>query len=841
MLLVTALAAALFLLDLGRFKGPALAFASDLVGRRVSMTGDLSVRIGRSVTLRADGLQIASVDWTTTENLLAVDRLVLEVDTLSLLGDEIVVHNVNIAGLNAELEVTEDGSDNFSLPYFEETSDTPPAKVRLVQFTARDIDVSYVTPALPEPLVIALRELDVEQQASDLVLALTGTLNDEALNAGGSVGALDDLLAATNVSFDLDGNLGEVTFDAIGTIDDLTVPRRPRIRANLSGPEARYLTDLIGLDAVTSGPIQIEVEVAPRTEDAVASIAGDFGEFRLRAEAQSADLQHLAEASLSADASGPSLASVGALFGLPDIPVEPFTLAITAALSGERLHVEELRFAAGDTVADLEADLPAFPSPAGGTARLEMGGPEIGHFGRLLGLPGRLIGPFSIEGTLTQRAVEGDLRLTLEAEGLSARLEATISDQTDLTGTVFSAGVEGADLSVLAAALDLEEIPGLPFAVSLEAELEADALAVRRSSIGFGRDEISLTGLLGRDPKSEQTRLRVTGTIPELDATLRDFGLEVPEDLASNSLTLEFEVSRAPTSTRLNGRPGAEPGLALALDGEIGDSFEPGDTGLTFQLAMADVAALLPVEAAFGLRGALDVNGELLVEKALLRVTDLDVGLGSARFTGAVSTPLDAPFTNASVDLDLFVPAPSELLPELGEQLGLHAAVPPLAAKGSVDWLGDGFAMEDLEVGLGRAQVKIAGALRLPVAEGEQTLTVNAMLPSLGELQFASPRPLPDESLTMMGTVTGTAHELQVNISQLDLGASSLTAEAVAVLPEVEGGKPYLQLALRSPVLDLRPYEGLFSAAPEPEQVEPAVSADDGRVIPDLELPLDVL
>ena len=50
-------------------------------------------------------------------------------------------------------------------------------------------------------------------------------------------------------------------------IDDLTEPRRPTLEWKLDGPAAEYLTDILGLDPVTTGPMHFEIRVEPGVAD----------------------------------------------------------------------------------------------------------------------------------------------------------------------------------------------------------------------------------------------------------------------------------------------------------------------------------------------------------------------------------------------------------------------------------------------------------------------------------------------------------------------------------------------------------------------------------------------
>ena len=88
------------------------------------------------------------------------------------------------------------------------------------------------------------------------------------------------------MTVELSGNIGEITVRGSARIDDLLAPRRPQMEMHIEGPSATYLTDILSMRPITSGPLEFSVSVAESGEQMIASLTGVFGEFDINVDGQ---------------------------------------------------------------------------------------------------------------------------------------------------------------------------------------------------------------------------------------------------------------------------------------------------------------------------------------------------------------------------------------------------------------------------------------------------------------------------------------------------------------------------------------------------------------------------
>ncbi len=94
----------LLTIDLGRFKGNLENYVSDATGRQFAIAGRFEPSIGGTVDLVAEGVRLENAEWGTAENILELERLVVSVDTWSLLSGPIEVLNLEVEGLTLHVE-----------------------------------------------------------------------------------------------------------------------------------------------------------------------------------------------------------------------------------------------------------------------------------------------------------------------------------------------------------------------------------------------------------------------------------------------------------------------------------------------------------------------------------------------------------------------------------------------------------------------------------------------------------------------------------------------------------------------------------------------------------------
>jgi len=265
-LIVLGLLILLFTIDLGRFKPLILDFASDYLERRIDIDGPLTIEIGRKVRVAGQDVRVASEEWTEVPQLVSVERFTIVMDTWSLLTGIALFDDVQVNGIRANLAVDEEGNDNWTFAGLEEEEETTPVVIRRAAIA--DAKISYTTPDLP-PILLVTSRLDLKEEPdSGLDFELAGAFNEATLRATGNLGTVDSLIDGRDVRFQVTGAVGEISIAGSGQIDDLYEPRRPEFEMSLQGPNAEYLTDILGMDPVTTGKFVFHAN-ADETADAL--------------------------------------------------------------------------------------------------------------------------------------------------------------------------------------------------------------------------------------------------------------------------------------------------------------------------------------------------------------------------------------------------------------------------------------------------------------------------------------------------------------------------------------------------------------------------------------------
>ena len=124
------------------------------------------------------------------------------------------------------------------------------------QARIRDLTVTYADPTRNSPILLKASEIDqVHLNSGDLRLNLEGAINGTPVTMDGTAGTFAKLLDLGEVHYDLRGAIGKMRISTKGQIDSLADPRKPVGHLEISGPDAQYLTDVLGIAPITSGPM----------------------------------------------------------------------------------------------------------------------------------------------------------------------------------------------------------------------------------------------------------------------------------------------------------------------------------------------------------------------------------------------------------------------------------------------------------------------------------------------------------------------------------------------------------------------------------------------------------
>jgi len=792
----------LLTVDLGRFKGTTEDLVSDMLGRDFTIGGQFQVDLGRQIHIVADDVQLADADWSSNDAFARVGRFEGTIDTWSLISSPIRVEKLRVDNVRVNLMSSESGQDNWDFFPDDEASDDQPQErptlpAILVDAVIADLVLSYDAPQRPQPLTFTATEIRAMQTDADaLQLDLSGDINETPLELMASAGVVENLVDFRDVEFDLSGRLGEIRFDGEAAVDDVLQPRRPTANVKLQGPNAEYLTDILQLQRLTTGPLDLTATIVPVDNKMQLLVNGEFGEFALDVSGQFVDLQDLTEADLRIAASGPDSSAVARLIGNDTVPADPFTIVGNLRRSGNSLSVDGIKVTVGKSQFDIGGRFDDFPDPRSAQATIHIEGPDFGRFNRLLGLPGKLTGPFTLDAGLIPLA-DGGATVDLKAIARDAQLEvaADVSEDPDFVGTRAEIKATGPNLRTVTTALGLEQAPADPFELKVILERVAEGAKIETGTLVVANDRISLVGLVGNDPVQADTDIEFDVSVPNLARTLAAFGRDADE-LPKAKLQASGRVERGAESFLLHDVQaviGENREYTLNIDGQVIP--EAGIVGSKVQVS-AQGKSLGALTDAAGVEGMPDLPFELgaTVERQSKGISiengSARVGDDHVKLSGLIADkPLEG---DTDISFEARAPDLKASLKRFGTDLA-ELPAGPFDASGEIRYQGKYFAVQNVRATLAGAKLAVEGRLgTFPELEGTK-LTVRLNGADLSRL-------LPDDQeFSALNKPFGLSAKVGVRNKDLSLDEVSTFIGEMKLTADIE-----LRL---SPVLD----KGRFS------------------------------
>ena len=224
LLLVLLLIVLFFPWDLMR--GPVNRYVSDQLGRRFEITERLSVSLGRTSTVRLDGIELANPDWASEPFLIKAKAAEFDIKLFSLLSGKVDLPRITLFEPQIGLQIEPDGrrtwalsrdtSDSSATPRIGELQvDRGTLKYRALEHGA-DMSVLFTLDA----------ELTMSQQGTaqlPLGFKASGKWNNESFTANGRTGGVLKLSRDLTESFPIEvfAQTGRTTLKASGTVENL--------------------------------------------------------------------------------------------------------------------------------------------------------------------------------------------------------------------------------------------------------------------------------------------------------------------------------------------------------------------------------------------------------------------------------------------------------------------------------------------------------------------------------------------------------------------------------------------------------------------------------------------
>ena len=316
-LVVTTVLLYLNFADLSGWRDTVANLVSDAIGRELKINGEFAPEIGLSTHLVATNITLANPAWSDDPHMVSVDRLVGEVDLLSLVFGPITISDVEITGARVLFEVDTEGRFNWVIETGESAEgDGGDVDLAISHALVKDLQLVYASPR-DQALQAAIARLEsTADEKGMLDLDLVGSIAGTPVEISGRLGTFIGLINATAVEHDLTGRFADTEFSLRGTIDDLGSLTGVEGDASASGSELGHISASFGLDPVINGPFTVMASVRQSASGSDFNLDAEAGGMSARIIGVVDSLTEPSSLDATVTASGPSIRSVGALTGV---------------------------------------------------------------------------------------------------------------------------------------------------------------------------------------------------------------------------------------------------------------------------------------------------------------------------------------------------------------------------------------------------------------------------------------------------------------------------------------------------------------------------------------------
>lgn len=835
-LLLVAVCLWLWFGDLGVFKPQVERWIAGKTGREFVIEGRFDVNLGRETVIVAEGIRLANADWAESGQMLEVGYLELRVDTFSLVGAPLMIDLIKLDDVQLRLEKPADKDPNwiFAPPPGaappESGDDSGAIGVIVRQIDTASVHLVYESAERTGPLELSIATLHQRHRDDDfLELTVDGVLADRDFDIHAITGTWDALLSEKNVAYEIELLLDNFSISSKGTIDDLVAPRRPSLTFSLGGPDINELLRILRIEEGGSGDIALAGSLQP-VEDGplVFDVDGRLGRMSIDASGSLSDLQSLEQFDVTMRASSPDFSRILALMGFEGVPEAPFTIDLDASRQGAMLMVEKAHLEVADATFNLTARLPGFPGFDAGNASLNISGSDFARLRELLRLPGAAEGPFSLGLELdSDEAGDEIVRLALTSTLANLEADGRIANSKDYVGSELNFTLRSESLARIADAWGLPALPDLPMTIGGSFTVEADAIRLRGPvTVAVEKTRLQLEGLITRAPRLNGSRLSVGFAAPDAARVVGMFATAdqvppLPVDLAGEVSMRGDNVRFSDVSGRLGQTSVDVEGVLKLAPKLAGSQITLSSSGPAFEELLAHLPNVNVQPGAFDLSAGLEIDSDAIHFKDV----ELSRPRGDAR--ADLTVGVSQPEVFVDFDFDARGQSVRSILQSLGE-FELQDAPFSVSARGGLR--GASVALKRLDVGVGEATVEARGNLDLTSGGRSTNFDFELKVPSLTRLGLLNERKLLEQDLVVSAHLRGDGEIIRVDDFAARLGESDLRGS----LRLQKGDVPNVTFELQSDVLRLAPL--LEEAA---DDYDPAPRFDDGRLIPDFQIPFD--
>jgi uncharacterized protein involved in outer membrane biogenesis len=281
-------------LDLDDYKGVIAAKVKEITSRDLDIRGHITFTISLKPTITARDLTLANASWASDPTMLAIDRLDVAADLITLLFGNFDTTELTIEGGRLALERGADDRANWQLGLdqedVEQTQDYLAGPFPYVHaIRLENFDVDYADRQSETKLTAHLNSFDAtfDPKEQGLRTNLDAKARDQTVVASGTVANLISLNKGGSSAVDLSIQLGQTKLSFDGTVDAETGASSLQGTFAAAGPGSGDLAALAGVSLPDLGAIKADAKIAlTRTALDLTALDLRLGDSDLRGQAK---------------------------------------------------------------------------------------------------------------------------------------------------------------------------------------------------------------------------------------------------------------------------------------------------------------------------------------------------------------------------------------------------------------------------------------------------------------------------------------------------------------------------------------------------------------------------
>jgi uncharacterized protein involved in outer membrane biogenesis len=258
-------------------RGPINRYVSDQLGRRFEITRHLSVDLGRTITVRADGVEFANPEWAHKPYLVKATAAEFDIKLFPLLGGRVEIPRIALTEPEIGLQMEPDGRRTWALS--RDTSDegaVPRIDALLIDRGTLDYEASAQGANINVQFSLA------QEATGQLPLSYkaNGKWKNEPFSANGRTGGVLQLSKDLEAPFPIEVNAvaGKTSLKAKGTIANLADLAGIDATFDLQGRDLEELYKLLGVVLPSTPPYKLRGKLAKHGKVwATSQIQGTLG------------------------------------------------------------------------------------------------------------------------------------------------------------------------------------------------------------------------------------------------------------------------------------------------------------------------------------------------------------------------------------------------------------------------------------------------------------------------------------------------------------------------------------------------------------------------------------